>query len=190
VEEGKRHISVKRIAILLCAIILIAAGLLAANTFSGQVEAKENIAKGTVTVMANGQQCITYQERQSGDYFVDIHAKSGSIMVYLTSDNSTVNYAPNSTECPRTPEFNGTNGRYVWGVIGTYTQPETRYLVFLNPDGAAKEVNYEISRHWIYTNYICLTAGIAAAAAGFLLFALALLQEKLRDFNLALKNQV
>jgi hypothetical protein len=190
VEESKRHISIKRIVILLFALLLIVAGLLAANTFSGVVEGKEIIAKGAVNVAANGQQCVIYQECQSGDYYVDINAKIGAVEVYLSSDNSTVNYSPNSTQCNRTPEFNGTSGRFIWGVVGSYSQPVTRYLVFLNPDGACKDVSYEISRHWTYTNYIYLTAGIAAAAAGFLLFALAVLQEKLRGFNIALKNQV
>lgn len=170
--------------------MLIAAGLLAANTFSGIVEGKETVTKGAVNVAANGQQCVIFQERQSGDYYVDIQTKTGAVMVYLTSDNSTVNYSPNSTECPRVPEFNGSSGRFIWGVAGSYSEPVTRYLVFLNPDGACKDVSFEISRHWTYTNYICLTAGIAAAAAGFLLFALALLQEKLRNFNTALGNQV
>lgn len=109
-------------------------------------------------------------------------------MVY--SGNSTVDYRSDGTEIPKAPEFNGTNGRFISGLIGSYNQPATRYIVFSNPDGVSKDVSYEISRNWTYTNYIYLTAGIAAASAGFLMFALGLLQEKLRDFNIALKNQV
>lgn len=188
-EESKHHISAKRLAILLFSILLIAAGLLAANTFSGIVEGKEIVTKGAVNVAANGQQCVIFQERQSGDYYVDINAKTGAVEVYLSSDNSTLNYLFNSTQCLRVPEFNGTSGRFIWGVAGSYSQPVTRYLVFLNPDEVGKDVSYEISRHWTYTNYIFLAAGIAAAAAGFLLFALALLQDKLRNFNRALENR-
>ena len=187
-DESKRHISARRLAILLFSIFLIAAGLLTANTFSGPVEAKQTIAKGTVSLAANGQQCITYQVSQSGEYYFDVNAKTGSVMVY--SGNSTVDYRSDGTVCPKAPEFNSTNGRFISGLIGGYNQPATRCIVFLNPDGVGKDVSYEISRNWTYTNYIYLTAGIAAAAAGFLLFGLALLQDKLRAFNMALENQL
>jgi hypothetical protein len=68
-------------------------------------------------------------------------------------------------------------------------QSITRYLVFYNPDATSKQVTYEVTRDITYSNYIGLTAGIAAAAAGALLFGLTLLQEKLRNFNKALENQ-
>jgi nitrate reductase gamma subunit len=75
-------------------------------------------------------------------------------------------------------------------MFGDSSQSVTHYLTFLSPDGISKEVTYDISRHWTYSNYIGLTAGIAAVAAGALMFGLMLLKDKLRNFNKALENQV
>lgn len=180
----------KKIVTLAISVILLASGLWAANTFSGPVQAQETIAKGIVPVSANGQQCTTFTQSQSGDYYFNIEANMGTIIVYSNSENSTVDYWPNGTVCPKRPEFNGTSGMFCWGVFGDFDQPVTQYLVFLNPDGISKEVSYEITRQWTYSNYIGLTAGIAAAAAGALLFGLTLLQGKLKNFNKALENQL
>lgn len=182
-------LSNKKLAMLSISVILLASGLWAANTFSAPVEAQETTAKGAVPLSAYGQQCISFQQCQSGYYFFQIDATVGSVLVY-SGENSTVDYWSNGTAFPKMPDFNGTSGQFAWGMFGDSSQAVTHYLTFLNPDGISKEVSYEISRHWTYSNYIGLTAGIASAAAGALLFGLTLLQNKLRNFNRALENQV
>jgi hypothetical protein len=181
-------LSNKKVVMLIVSVILLASGLWAANTFSAPVEAQETTAKGTVPLSAYGQQGISFQQGQSGYYYFQIDANVGSVLVF-SGENSTVDYWPNGTAFPKRPDFNGTSGQFAWGMFGDSSQAVTYYLTFLNPDGISKEVNYEISHHWTYSNYIGLTAGIASAAAGALLFGLTLLQNKLRNFNKALENQ-
>jgi hypothetical protein len=183
-------LSNKKLAMLAISIILLASGLWAANTFSSPVEAQETTAKGAVPLSPYSQQCISFQQTQSGTYFFQIDASVGSVLVYSGGENSTVDYYSNGTAFPKRPDFNGTSGQFAWGMFGDSSQSVTHYLTFLNPDGISKEVTYEVSRHWTYSNYIGLTAGIASAAAGALMFGLTLLKDKLKNFNRALDNQI
>jgi hypothetical protein len=169
---------------------MISAGLLAADIFSGKVEAVEIIAKGIVVVPAGSYNCTTYMERQSGIYFFQISTIEGRTEAYINGENSTVNYWENGSICSIPVSFNGSSGEFGCNLIdGVYSAPLTRYLVFNNPGLTDIMVNYEVSRHWTYNNYFGLTAGIALAAGGALVFALTLLGDKLRSFNKALENQ-
>ncbi len=179
----------RRVLTLLISLAMLSGGLWAANIFSGPLEAQSIIAEGAVAVPANSYNCTIYQESESGDYYFQVAAERGTVAVYPNDENSTVTYWQNGTGQPLTPSFNGSSGIFVWSIIGEYSQPQERCLVFSNPDSTSKMVNYEVSRHWTYNNYIGLTAGIAAATAGAIVLALTLLQDKLRTFNKALENQ-
>jgi hypothetical protein len=179
---GKKGVS------LLIAIILLAGGLWAANTYSHPLQGQETVSKGIIPLAANGQQCITYQE-QTGDYTVQVDADIGFVEVYVNNENGTVGYWQNGTTVPMAPNFNGTSGTYTFNVWVEENHQVTRYIVFNNPDSASKDVSYEVSRYMTYSNYFGLTAGIAATAAGAIALALVLLQDKLRNFNRALDNQ-
>ncbi len=178
----------KKGASLLIAIILLGAGLWAANTFSHPLQGQETVSKGITPLAANGQQCITYQD-QTGDYTFQVDADIGFVEVYVNNENGTVGYWPNGTTVPMNPNFNGTKGQFTISAWVQENQQVTRYIVFYNPDSTSKEVNYEVNRYVTYSNYFGLTAGIAAAAAGAIALALVLLQDKLRNFNRALDNQ-
>jgi hypothetical protein len=173
---------------LLIAIILLAGGLWAANTYSHPLQGQETVSKGTIPLAANGQQCITYQE-QTGDYTVQVDAGIGFVEIYFNDKNGTVGYWQNGTTVPMAPHFNGTSGQFTTSVWVEEKQHITRYIVFYNPDATSKDVSYDISRYMTYNNYFGLTAGIAAVSAGAIALALVLLQDKLRNFNRALDNQ-
>ncbi|HSV49678.1 MAG TPA: hypothetical protein VLH35_05125 [Candidatus Acidoferrales bacterium] len=139
---------------------------------------------------ANSHNCTTYQETEVGAYYMEVLFDSGTVEVYVRDENSTVSYWQDGVACSMTPTYNGTSGDFGWLVIGDkHTQPQTRYLVFNNPDATAKMVSYVVTHNYTFNNYIALTAGIAMAAGGAILLGLTLLGDKLRDFNKALSNQ-
>ena len=179
----------KKLITLIIALIMIGAGLWAANTFSQPVQSRETISKGIIPLAAHGQHCIVYEETEPSTYYVSVDGGIGFIRVYVNNENGTVGYWPNGTTEPMTPSFNDTKGQFSYSMWVGPDQSITRYIVFYNPDSTSKQVTYEVTRDITYSNYIGLTAGIASAAAGALLFGLTLLQEKLRNFNRALENQ-
>jgi hypothetical protein len=184
------HSKVRRALSLLVALVMLITGLYAANLFSGNIEITTTITEGAVSVPASSHNCTTYQETEVGTYYMEILLDYGTVEVYVRDENATVSYWQNGEECPMTPTYNGTSGHFGWLVIGDeHTQPQTRYLVFNNPDLTAKMVSYVVTRHYTFNNYIALTAGIAVAAGGAIFLGLTLLGDKLRDFNRALDNQ-
>lgn len=180
----------KKLLTLLIALFLLGTGLWAANVFSQPVQAHETISKGVIPLAAHGQHCIVYEETEPSTYNVAVDGGFGFIQVYLNTENGTVGYWPNGTTEPMTPNFNDTKGQFSYNMWVGPDQSITRYVVFYNPDSTGKQVTYEVTRDITYSNYIGLTAGIAAAAAGALLFGLTLLSDKLRGFNKALDAQV
>jgi hypothetical protein len=179
----------KKLITLIIALIMIGAGLWAANTFSQPVQSRESISKGIIPLAAHGQHSIVYEETEPSTYYVSVDGGIGFIRVYVNNENRTVGYWPNGTTEPMTPSFNDTKGQFSYSMWVGPDQSITRYIVFYNPDSTSKQVTYEVTRDITYSNYIGLTAGIASAAAGALLFGLTLLQDKLRNFNRALENQ-
>jgi hypothetical protein len=179
----------RKLFTLIIAVVLLGAGLWAANVFSQPVQSRETTSKGIVPLAAHGQHCVVYQETQPSTYYVAVDGGLGFIEVYVNTENRTAGYWPNGTTEAMTPMFNDTKGQFSYSMWVGPDQSITRYLVFYNPDATSKQVTYEVTRDITYSNYIALTAGIAAAAAGALLFGLTLLQDKLRNFNKALENQ-
>jgi hypothetical protein len=179
----------KKLITLIIALVMLGAGLWAANTFSQPVQSRETISKGIIPLAAHGQHCIVYEETEPSTYYVSIDGGIGFTQVYVNNENGTVGYYPNGTTEAMTPSFNDTKGQFSYNMWVGPDQSITRYLVFFNPDSTSKQVTYEVTRDITYSNYIGLTAGIASAAAGALLFGLTLLQDKLRNFNRALENQ-
>lgn len=180
----------KKLITLVIALIMLGAGLWAANTFSQPVQSRETISKGIIPLAAHGQHCIVYEETEPSKYYVSVDGGIGFTQVYLNTENGTVGYYPNGTTEPMTPIFNDTKGQFSYNMWVGPDQSITRYIVFYNPDSTSKQVTYEVTRDITYSNYIGLTAGIASAAAGALLFGLTLLQDKLKNFNKALDAQV
>jgi len=179
----------RKLITLVIALILLGTGLWAASVFSQPVQARETTSKGIVPLAAHEQHCIVYKETEPSTYYVAVDGGLGFIEVYVNTENRTVGYWPNGTTEPMTPMFNDTKGQFSYTIWVGPDQSITRYLVFYNPDSTSKQVTYEVTRDITYSNYIALTAGIAAAAAGALLFGLTLLQDKLQNFNRALDNQ-
>jgi hypothetical protein len=179
----------RKLITLITALILLGSGLWAASVFSQPVQARETTSKGIVPLAAHEQHCIVYEETEPCTYHVTVDSGLGFIEVYVNTENRTVGYWPNGTTEPMTPSFNDTKGQFSYTMWVGPDQSITRYLVFYNPDATSKQITYEVTRDITYSNYIALTAGIAAAAAGALLFGLTLLQDKLRNFNRALDNQ-
>ena len=179
----------RKLITLIIALILLGAGLWAASVFSQPVQTRETTSKGIVPLAAHGQHCVVYEENEPSTYYVAVSGGLGFIEVYVNTENRTVGYWPNGTTEPMPPLFNDTKGQFSYSMWVGPDQSITRYLVFYNPDSTSKQVTYEVTRDITYSNYIALTAGIAVAAAGALLFGLTLLQDKLRNFNRALDNQ-
>lgn len=180
--------SIKKALTVIVSLLMLVSGVFLAYTYSSPVQAQNTVAKGSVYVPAGSHQSIIYSENQAGIYYFQIDPDNGTVQVYINDENSTVNYWQNGTECPKTPDFNGSSGQFGWNIIGG-TFPNTRYLVFSNPDSYNKNITYEVSCHYTYNNNFGLMAGIAFTAVGAIAFFLTLLKDKLWDFNKALDNQ-
>ena len=179
----------RKVATLIIAIIMLASGLWVVNTFSSPVLGQQTIAKGVVSLNANGQKCITYEETQTGDYYFQIDSNVGNVQVYFNHENGTVGYWPNGTTEPMTPNFNDSSGQFMCSVWVGPNQSITRYIVFSNPDAISKEVNYMIIHPVTYKNYFGFMAGLALANMGASTFVVFLINDKLPNFNRAIENK-
>lgn len=178
--------------ILILSMAMLASGVLLLCAYSGQIEATDILAQGTVTVPANGYQSIVYARSSSGNYFFQVDAKTGIIQAFFNTENSTMVTWTNGTlldmrNIPSCAVFNGSSGIFAYGL--TQESPSSEYLLLSNPDSFSKEVSYRVWRSWTYENYFGLLAGISLVSVAMIVLFQLILKGRLKDFNKALESQ-
>jgi len=178
--------------ILILSMAMLSSGVLLLCAYSGQIEATDILAQGTVTVPANGYQSIVYTRSSSGNYFFQVDAKTGIIQAFFNTENSTMVTWTNGTlldmrNIPSYAVFNGSSGIFAYGL--TQESPSSEYLLLSNPDSFAREVSYRIWRSWTFENYFGLLVGISLVSVATIVLFQLLFKGKLKNFNRVLESQ-
>jgi hypothetical protein len=182
----------KKALVVLVATVMFASGVFLAYTFSRPVEGESILSHGSVVVPANDYKAITYQVNAEGTYIIQLTVDQGTIQAFDSGDGTPfMHWGNGSTYDVRTfapPIFNASSG-ITGGCYGGEFDSMTEYMLLSNFDGYSKQVQYEVSYHWSYSNNFFMVGGVTLATTGAMLLFLVLLKAKLGEFNRALENQ-